>query len=70
MSSLSAECNELKLKYDNCFNQWYAEKYLKGILEDECQELFQKYKKCVWKHIRENNVDKLINDVVKDNLNE
>ena len=47
-TSLSPDCNELKTKYDNCFNAWYTQKYLKGITTNECDPLFQEYKSCVW----------------------
>ena len=30
MNSLDPECNELKTKYDSCFNLWFTEKFLKG----------------------------------------
>jgi TRIAP1/MDM35 family protein len=63
MSSLSPECDNLKKKYDLCFNNWYTEKYLKGYITEPCQELFKQYKECVWKAIREKQIDKLIHDV-------
>ena len=31
MNSLDPECNELKKKYDSCFNLWFTEKFLKGM---------------------------------------
>ena len=67
MASLDKECDELKLKYDQCFNQWYTNNYLKGDTTDMCAPVFKEYKKCVWKHIRLNKVDQLINDVVAEN---
>ena len=30
MNSLSKKCQEAKEKYDQCFNNWFAERYLKG----------------------------------------
>jgi TRIAP1/MDM35 family protein len=30
MNSIGENCNELKTKYDACFNQWFSEKFLKG----------------------------------------
>lgn len=30
MNSLSNKCQEAKEKYDQCFNNWFAERYLKG----------------------------------------
>lgn len=48
MSSLAPECNELKTKYDDCFNDWYSNKFLAGKSnQNECQELFDDYRECV-----------------------
>jgi TRIAP1/MDM35 family protein len=66
MSSISPECNKLKQEYDDCFNKWYTQQYLNGDTQDACQDIFKKYKTCVWKAIESKNIDKLINDVVKD----
>jgi len=58
-SSFAKECTELKHKYDNCFNDWYANKYFPSpALADarflqgegrtnECQGLFDQYRACV-----------------------
>jgi len=38
MNSLGRECNELKGKYDDCFNVWFSQKFLKGDTnEDMCK---------------------------------
>jgi hypothetical protein len=66
MSSLSPECNELKKKYDTCFNNWYSEKYLKGYITEPCPELFKEYQTCVWKAIKDKQIDKLIQDATKE----
>lgn len=47
MNSISPECQELKEKYDACFNKWFSEKYLKGNTKDECSGLFEVYQECV-----------------------
>lgn len=48
MNSLGRECNELKGKYDACFNVWFSEKFLKGDTnEDMCKPLFIVYRDCV-----------------------
>ena len=48
MNSLGRECNELKGKYDACFNVWFSEKFLKGDSnEDMCKPLFLVYRDCV-----------------------
>jgi len=33
--------------YEQCFNRWYSEKFLKGDVEPACQTLFEEYKACV-----------------------
>ena len=48
MDSIGNECVSLKKEYDECFNNWYAEKFLKGHYEDSCAELLEKYSACVW----------------------
>ena len=46
MNSLGADCNELKSKYDACFNVWFSEKFLKGDHEDDsmCKPIFLVYR--------------------------
>ncbi|CEP10073.1 hypothetical protein [Parasitella parasitica] len=46
-SSVGPDCTELKQKYDNCFNKWYSEKFLKGDTTPECEDLFKDYRACV-----------------------
>ena len=42
------ECKEARDKYNECFNKWFAEKYLQGDTEQQpCRELFEAYSKCV-----------------------
>ena len=53
MQSVGAECNELKTKYDACFQVWFSEKFLKGDpSEDMCKPLFIVYRDCVRVRIR------------------
>ena len=48
MNSIGKDCNELKAKYDSCFQLWFSEKFLKGdSSEDMCKPLFIVYKDCV-----------------------
>jgi TRIAP1/MDM35 family protein len=48
MESIGKECTELKHKYEECFNKWYSEKFLKGQLADTpCQDLFDNYRACL-----------------------
>lgn len=48
MDSIGSECNELKNKYDQCFNQWFSERFLKGDTDDSvCSPVFKVYQQCV-----------------------
>ena len=47
MNSIGQECQELKEAYDNCFNKWFSEQFLKGKKKDPCKELFGVYQSCV-----------------------
>ena len=48
MNSIGKECNELKAKYDECFQVWFSQKFLKGDTNDDmCQPIFGVYKECV-----------------------
>jgi len=58
MNSIGKECNELKAKYDECFQVWFSEKFLKGDNNDDmCKPIFGVYKDCVRKAMKENNID-------------
>ncbi|XP_053862307.1 TP53-regulated inhibitor of apoptosis 1 isoform X1 [Malaclemys terrapin pileata] len=48
MNSVGEACTELKREYDQCFNRWFAEKFLKGDnAGDPCVQLFKRYQLCV-----------------------
>ncbi|KAJ1499083.1 hypothetical protein HMI54_012129 [Coelomomyces lativittatus] len=47
MESIDPACNEFKHRYDQCFNQWYLDHFLKESTQDPCQELFSVYNACV-----------------------
>lgn len=48
MNSVGEGCTDLKREYDQCFNRWFAEKFLKGDRSsDPCTEMFKKYQSCV-----------------------
>lgn len=49
MNSVGPDCGELKKVYDDCFNRWFAEQFLKGKTEQDetCQIFFQNYQSCV-----------------------
>lgn len=47
MNSVGKECQDLKQEYDECFNKWFADSFLKGKKDDPCSELFKAYQACV-----------------------
>ena len=48
MDSLNPECTPFKKKYEDCFNFWYSEEFLKGkALDNPCVELFREYQVCL-----------------------
>ena len=54
MNSIGEECTELKRKYDDCFNAWFSDKFLKGDYKnDPCANIFQTYQACVKVHVRQ-----------------
>jgi len=58
MNSIGKDCNDLKAKYDACFQVWFSEKFLKGdTSEDMCKPLFIVYKDCVRKALTEQNIN-------------
>ena len=62
MNSIGKECNELKKAYEECFNSWFADKFLKGTAqEDECSPFFHVYKVCLKKAVADNKLGKSVN---------
>lgn len=62
MNSIDPKCNKKKWAYDNCFNNWFREKYLvegKNYPEGyvPCEELHISYKSCVLTAIEEQQLD-------------
>ncbi len=61
MNSLDPECNELKQKYDACFNVWFSEKFLKGSPDADddsmCKPIFLVYRECVRKAMQQQKID-------------
>lgn len=48
MNSIGEACNDLKKEYDDCFNAWFSEHFLKGRTNDSvCAPLFKVYQHCV-----------------------
>lgn len=57
MNSVGEECNELKRSYDECFNHWFANKFLNGDRNEPCPDLFAKYQTCVKKAIKDKDIE-------------
>ncbi|XP_023934804.1 TP53-regulated inhibitor of apoptosis 1 [Bicyclus anynana] len=58
MNSIGEECTELKKKYDDCFNSWFSERFLKGDHDDSvCAGIFKIYQECVKKAMKQQNID-------------
>ncbi|KAI2799905.1 TP53-regulated inhibitor of apoptosis 1 [Blomia tropicalis] len=59
MESIGKECKELKKQYDDCFNAWFAERYLKGDHHSShiCDSLFITYQGCVREAIKQKKID-------------
>ena len=52
MNSIEESCTPAKLKYDNCFNSWFRDVFLKGKAaesshEQACGDLFREYQDCL-----------------------
>ncbi|CAN9510840.1 unnamed protein product [Ophioblennius macclurei] len=57
MNSVGEACTELKREYDQCFNRWFADKFLKGDRGgDPCTDSFRVYQRCVHDAIRDKDI--------------
>ncbi|XP_026327498.1 TP53-regulated inhibitor of apoptosis 1-like [Hyposmocoma kahamanoa] len=58
MNSIGEECTELKKKYDDCFNSWFSDKFLRGNNDDSiCADIFKVYQDCVKNAMKQQNID-------------
>ena len=58
MESIGKECTDLKKSYDECFNYWFSEKYLKGDTRSNiCGQIFKEYQNCVREAVKKQNID-------------
>eukprot|EP00040_Diaphanoeca_grandis_P022559 m.121572 g.121572 ORF g.121572 m.121572 type:complete len:138 (+) comp28864_c0_seq2:235-648(+) len=50
--SLIPQCTEIKHTYDECFNKWYRDSFIKGITTnpDPCTDIFKEYQDCFKMH--------------------
>ncbi|XP_048209011.1 TP53-regulated inhibitor of apoptosis 1-like [Perognathus longimembris pacificus] len=57
MNSVGEACTDMKREYDQCFNRWFANKFLKGDgSRDLCTDLFKRYQQCIQKAIKEKEI--------------
>lgn len=55
--SISSECTQLRLDYDNCFNKWFKDVFLANDGENDlgnekiCEPEFNKYHECLFNAI-------------------
>ncbi|KAL1517794.1 hypothetical protein ABEB36_001518 [Hypothenemus hampei] len=67
MNSIGEACNDLKKEYDDCFNSWFSDHFLRGRTNDSlCAPLFKVYQDCVKKAMKQQNID--FEEVKKDLL--
>jgi len=67
MNSLSDECNILKQQYDECFNTWFSERFLKGHKDlAVCDPYMKLYSDCVRRAMVVKGID--MNETDKDVL--
>ena len=69
MESLGKSCTDLKNRYENCFNKWYTDEFLKGQFgSNPCQEMFEEYRACVMVTVKEKKLEKLLDEARKEHL--
>ncbi|CAH1426860.1 unnamed protein product [Lactuca virosa] len=56
-STTTSPCADLRAAYNNCFNKWYSDKFLKGHWDkEECVSEWDKYRDCLSKHLEDKNL--------------
>ncbi|XP_030751427.1 TP53-regulated inhibitor of apoptosis 1-like isoform X2 [Sitophilus oryzae] len=58
MNSIGEACTDLKKEYDDCFNAWFSDHFLRGRTNDSiCAPLLKVYQHCIKKAMKEQNLD-------------
>ncbi|AAS50848.1 ABR078Cp [Eremothecium gossypii ATCC 10895] len=66
-ASFAPECTPLKETYDQCFNTWYSEKFLRGrSTENECTESWYAYMHCVEAHLVKQGIKPALDEARKE----
>ena len=61
MESIAPACSELKKKYEECFNLWFSEKFLRGEKDDsECRDLFEAYRDCLKRELKDKDLSVIL----------
>lgn len=52
MNSIDDSCTPIKAQYDDCFNSWFRDKFLKGKGDElghdqACGKFFKEYQQCL-----------------------
>ncbi|XP_035783012.1 TP53-regulated inhibitor of apoptosis 1-like [Anopheles aquasalis] len=69
MNSIGENCTQLKKDYDNCFNNWFSDRFLKGDTDDSlCAPLFKVYQQCVKEAMKQHHIEfkEIENDYIGD----
>ncbi|KAI9106629.1 hypothetical protein K1719_022157 [Acacia pycnantha] len=76
-SSSTSPCAPLRDAYHNCFNRWYAEKFMKGQWDkEECLSEWEKYRACLSQHLEDKHLSRfleaegVVSSTVHDDLGE
>ncbi|CAN6456168.1 unnamed protein product [Victoria cruziana] len=57
----TSSCSLLRTSYNDCFNRWYAEKYMKGQRDkQECVEEWEKYRACLVKFLEDKHLRRFL----------
>ncbi|OAY26891.1 uncharacterized protein At4g33100 [Manihot esculenta] len=60
-STSTSPCAHLRAAYQNCFNRWYSEKFVKGQWEkEECVSEWQKYRACLSEHLDDKHLSRFL----------
>lgn len=67
-ASFAPECTEAKKAYDNCFNEWYSEKFLKAksvTNTNECEATWKVYEACIYKALDKKGIKGMLTEARK-----
>ncbi|XP_054798622.1 uncharacterized protein At4g33100 isoform X2 [Prosopis cineraria] len=60
-SSSTSPCAPLRDAYHNCFNRWYAEKFMKGQWDkEECLSEWEKYRACLSQNLEDKHLSRFL----------